>query len=39
MNEHGVVLSNLAGELVRLPLSVLVPDRVESENVTGGGGP
>ncbi len=39
VNEHGAVLSNLAGELERLPLSVLAPDRVESEHVTGGGGP
>ncbi len=39
VSEDGAVLSNLSGELVRLPLGVLVPDRVEAEPRTGGGGP
>jgi len=39
VTEHGAVLSNLGGEVVRLPLAFLVPDRVEVEHPTGGGGP
>jgi len=38
VNVHGALLSNLAGELVRLPLGILVPGRVEAEHQTGGQG-
>jgi len=40
VSEDGAVLSNLSGEVVRLPLGVLVPDRVGRPSPhTGGGGP
>jgi len=35
--QHEAVLTNLGGEVVRLPLSVLVLDRVEAEHPIGGG--
>ncbi len=38
VTKDGALLSDLAGEVARLPLAVLVPDRVEAEHPTGGGG-